>query len=98
MMNLKVQSYNHASVQITNIGIFALIANLIFKLLSRKFLFINRKDSRNFLKVGYFFNKIANFKGKLQQNFQDTFETPKRSFISVSSVCMTAPLRSYKTI
>ena len=86
MMNLKVQSYNHASVQITNIGIFALIANLIFKLLSRKFLFINRKDSRNFLKVGYFFNKIANFKGKLQQNFQDTFETPKRSFISVSSV------------
>ena len=64
-MNLKVQSYNHASVQITNIGIFALIANLIFKLLSRKFLFINRKDSRNFLKVGYFFKKIINFKGKI---------------------------------
>ena len=77
-MNLKVQSHNHASVQITNTGIFALIANLIFKLLSRKFLFINRKDSRNFLKVGYFFKKIANFKGKLLQNFQDTFETPKR--------------------
>ena len=27
------------------------------------------------------------------RNFQDTFETRKRSFISVFSICMTAPLR-----
>ena len=26
------------------------------------------------------------------QNFQDTFETRKRSFISAFSICMTAPL------
>ena len=25
------------------------------------------------------------------ENFQDTFETPKRSFISAFSVCMTVP-------
>ena len=28
------------------------------------------------------------------QNFQDTFETRKRSSISVLSICMTVPLRS----
>ena len=28
-------------------------------------------------------------------NFQDTFETRKRSFISVISICMTVPLRLY---
>ena len=50
---LKVQSsklYNKimvASTQITNTEIFAFIAVLIFKLLSRKVLFINRKDNRN---------------------------------------------------
>ena len=27
------------------------------------------------------------------ENFQDTFETPKRSFISAFSVCMTVPER-----
>ena len=27
------------------------------------------------------------------QNFQDTFETLKRSFISAYSVCMTVPLK-----
>ena len=36
-----------ASVQITNSEIFAFIAVLVFKLLSRKVLFTNRKDSRN---------------------------------------------------
>ena len=36
-----------ASVQITHTEIFALIAVLAFKLLSRKVLFINRKDNRN---------------------------------------------------
>ena len=51
---LKVQScklydgkYMIASTQITNAEIFALIAVLVFKLLSRKVLFINRKDNRN---------------------------------------------------
>ena len=36
-----------ASTQIRNIQIIAIIAVLIFKLLSRKVLFINRKDNRN---------------------------------------------------
>ena len=49
---LKIQScklYNNkyviASTQRTNIGIFAFIANLVFKLLSRKVLFIKRKET-----------------------------------------------------
>ena len=50
-----MQIYNNkyiiASTQITNTEILAFIAVLIFKLLSRKVLFINRKDSRNCLKV-----------------------------------------------
>ena len=52
---LKVQSckldnnkYMIASPQITNIDIFPFIAALVFKLLSRKVLFINRKDNRNY--------------------------------------------------
>ena len=36
-----------ASTQTTNTEIFAFIAAVIFKLLSRKVLFINRKDNRN---------------------------------------------------
>ena len=51
---LKVQSwrlYNNkymiASTQITKSKIFAFIAALIFKLFSRKVLFINKKDHRN---------------------------------------------------
>ena len=35
-----------ASTEIANTEIFALIAVLVFKLLSRKVLFINRKDNR----------------------------------------------------
>ena len=31
------------------------------------------------------------------RNFQDTFETRMRSFISAFSVCMTVPLTSEKT-
>ena len=46
-----------ASIQITNTEIFAFIAVLVFKLLSRKVLFINRKDKRNCQKVGYFLRK-----------------------------------------
>ena len=37
-----------ASTQITNTEIFAFIAVPIFKFLSRKILFMNRKDNRNF--------------------------------------------------
>ena len=51
---LKVQScklYNNkymiVSTQITNTEIFAFIAAPVFKLLSRKVLFINSKDNRN---------------------------------------------------
>ena len=39
--------YVIASAQITNTKIFAFIAVLVFKLLSRKILFINRKNNRN---------------------------------------------------
>ena len=35
------------SPQITNAELFAFVAVLVFKLLSRKVLFINRKDNRN---------------------------------------------------
>ena len=46
-----MQIYNDKSMialtQITNTEIFAFIAVLVFKLLSRKVLFINRKDNRN---------------------------------------------------
>ena len=51
---LKVQSYKLfnnkymiVSTQIINIESFALLAVLVFKLLSRKVLFINGKDNRN---------------------------------------------------
>ena len=51
---LKVQSckshnnkYMIASTQITNTEIFVFIAALVFELLNRKVLFINRKDNRN---------------------------------------------------
>ena len=46
-----------ASTQITSIEIFAFIADLTFKLLSRKVLFTNREDNRNCQKVGYFLRK-----------------------------------------
>ena len=52
--NLKVQScklrnnkYMITLTQITNTEIFAFIAVLVFKVQSRKVLFINRKDNRN---------------------------------------------------
>ena len=43
--------------QITNTETFAFIAVLVFKLLSYKVLFINRKDNSNCQKVGYFLRK-----------------------------------------
>ena len=40
-----------ASTQITNTEVLSFIAILVFKLLSRKFLFISRKDNRNCLQI-----------------------------------------------
>ena len=54
------------STQITNTEVFAFTAILILKLWSRKVLFINRKDNRSSL----LFKKIANFTGKLLQNYK----------------------------
>ena len=78
-----------ASIQIKNTEIFTFISVLVLKLLSRKVLFTNR----------LLFTKVASFTGQLLQNyvigmrnFQDTFETLKRSFISAFSICMTVPL------
>ena len=54
MKNLKVKSYKlhdnkymTASAQITSVEIVTFIAVLVFKVLSPKVLFINRKDNRN---------------------------------------------------
>ena len=54
---------------ITNTEFFAIITVLIFTLLSRKVLFINRKDNRN-LKSRLPFKKIASFTGKLLQTYK----------------------------
>ena len=54
-----------ASTQINNTEIFAFIAILVFKLLSRQVLFINRKDKKKLLKSRLLFKKIANFTGEL---------------------------------
>ena len=88
-----------ASTQITNTEIFAFIAILIFKLLNRKVLFINKKDNRNYQKVGYFLRKQQILRvifyriiNTWNPNFQDTFETHKRSFISAFSICITVTL------
>ena len=47
------------STQTTNTEVFPFIAVLVFKLLSRKFLFINRKDNRNCLKSRLFFETVG---------------------------------------
>ena len=58
-----------ASTQIRNTEMFAFIAVLFFKLLSRKFLFINeKKKQKKLLKSRVTFTDIANFTGKLLQN------------------------------
>ena len=98
---LKVRSYKSyntkymiASTQITNTEIFAFIVVLVFKLLSRKVLFINRKGNKtNFCENSKFHGLLT---AKLQlagmQNFQDTFETLQLSFISAFSIFITVPL------
>ena len=45
------------STQITNTEIFAFTAVLVFRLLSRKVLFLNKKDNGNCKKVGYLLRK-----------------------------------------
>ena len=45
--NLYNNKYMITSTQITNTEIFAFIAVLVFKLMSRKVLYINRNDNRN---------------------------------------------------
>ena len=59
-----------ASTQITNTEIFTIIAVLVFKLLSLKVLFTNRKDKKKLLKSRLLFKKIANSTGKLLQNYK----------------------------
>ena len=54
------------STQITNPENLAVIAVLVFKLLSYKVLFINKKRQQKLL----LFKKIANFTGKLLQNYK----------------------------
>ena len=54
------------STQITNPENLAVIAVLVFKLLSYKVLFINKKRQQKLLP----FKKIANFTGKLLQNYK----------------------------
>ena len=45
------------STQIRNTEIFGIIVALVLKLLSHRVLFINTKDNRNCLKVGYVVRK-----------------------------------------
>ena len=56
------------STQIINTEMSAFIAVVAFRLLSNKVLFVNRKDSRNYNNL--LFKKIANFTGKLPQNYK----------------------------
>ena len=49
--------YMIAFTQITNTEIFGIIAALVFKLISRKVLFINRKDNGSCQKVVHFLRK-----------------------------------------
>ena len=49
--------YMIALTQITNTETFTFIAVVAFKLLSRKALFINKRDNRHCGKVGYFLRK-----------------------------------------
>ena len=76
-MTLKVQLckwYNNecmiASTKITNTEIFAVVAVLVFKLLSRKVLLINKNTQQKLLKSRPLFKEIANFTGKLLQNYK----------------------------
>ena len=75
-----------ALTQIANTEIYAFITILVFKLLSCKVLFINRKNNRNCQKVGNFLRELQ------MRIFRDTFETQTRSCVSAFSICMTVLL------
>ena len=77
LRSLKIQSsklyknkYMISSTQTTNTEIITLIAVLCYKLLSCKVLFINRKKQQKLLKNRLPFKEIANFTGKLLQNYK----------------------------
>ena len=57
------------STQIANTKIFVFVAFLVFKLLNRKVLFINKKDKET-VKNRLFFKKIVNFTDKLERNYR----------------------------
>ena len=83
-----------ASTQITNTEIFSFITVLVFKLLSRKVLFINRNDNRNCLKIDYFLRKWQHSPVNYCKiiNSWNTFETRKQSFSTFSN-CFKVTLR-----
>ena len=58
------------STQTTCTKTFAFLVVLVFKLLSHKILFVNRKTMETVKKISYFFKKIANFTYKLLQNYK----------------------------
>ena len=88
-----------ASTQITNTEIFAFTTTVILKLLSRKVLFINRKDNRNRQKVGYFLRKYQILRVNYCKivnswNVRILLKNVSSHFISAFSICMTVPLNS----
>ena len=58
--------------QVTNTEIFAFTAILVFKSLSRKVLFIDRKDNRNCQKEDYFLRKLK-FSGVNYSKFMNSW-------------------------
>ena len=60
-----------ASRQITNFEFFTFIAVLVFKLLIRKVLFINKKGNKKLLKRRLLFKKIANFSDMVKHKLRD---------------------------
>ena len=61
-----------ASRQITNSEFFTFIAVLVFKLLIRKVLFINKKSNKKLLKRRLLFKEIANFGDMVKHKLQVT--------------------------
>ena len=57
MQTICNKKYGTALKQLANTEVYAFKAVLVFKLQSRKVLFINRKDNKNCQKVGYFLRK-----------------------------------------
>ena len=60
------------STQITIIEIFAFTTVLVFELLSRNILFYKQKRQYKLSKSRLLFKKIANFTGKLLQNYKQS--------------------------